>query len=202
MFDSQPASPAPAGKPVEDIFAGTEQGGTPLSVDPPTGKPSGAFPEAASGNSHQWVAIAGALVAVLLVGGLGYWWWSGRTPAAPPAPVVTTPEVPNPTPVVQPVAEQPTPEQLPTAPVVQPPAPDQDGDGLPDEEERALGTDPTKADSDGDGLFDREEVKIYRSNPLDPDSDHDGFTDGQEVQNGYNPTGPGKLLELPQPPAS
>lgn len=48
---------------------------------------------------------------------------------------------------------------------------DRDGDGLPDDLERRLGTDPT-----------------------DPDTDDDGFSDGDEVKNGYNPLGSGPLV--------
>ena len=52
-------------------------------------------------------------------------------------------------------------------------------------------------DSDGDGLFDREEVEVYHTNPLNPDTDGDGYVDGfQEVDKGYNPLGPGRLLDL------
>lgn len=68
-----------------------------------------------------------------------------------------------------------------------PPPPDNDADGLPDAEETALGTDPTKADTDGDGLTDREEVVFYRTDPLKADTDGDGFTDGDEVYSGFDP---------------
>jgi hypothetical protein len=47
---------------------------------------------------------------------------------------------------------------------------DADGDGLPDDMEKRIGTDPAAADTDGDG-----------------------FSDGTEVKNGYNPLGPGAL---------
>lgn len=47
---------------------------------------------------------------------------------------------------------------------------DSDLDGLPDDLEKRLGTDPTKADTDGDG-----------------------YTDGEEVKNGRNPLGGGEL---------
>lgn len=57
---------------------------------------------------------------------------------------------------------------------------DTDGDGLTDEEEVGLGTDPTNPDSDGDGLRDGDEVAIGTS-PLDPDSDDDGLTDDDEA---------------------
>jgi len=75
---------------------------------------------------------------------------------------------------------------------------DSDGDGLTDEEEMALGTDPNNTDTDGDGLFDYEEVKVYNTDPLNPDSDGDKYLDGEEVKNGYNPLGPGKLLNFNQ----
>ncbi len=73
---------------------------------------------------------------------------------------------------------------------------DSDQDGLPDEEERGLGTNINDIDTDGDGLFDREEVKVYKTNPLVPDTDGDGYLDGDEVKDGYNPNGPGKLYEI------
>lgn len=45
-------------------------------------------------------------------------------------------------------------------------------------------------DSDEDGLSDEEEVRLG-TNPLNPDSDGDGFLDGVEVTAGYNPSVPG-----------
>lgn len=47
---------------------------------------------------------------------------------------------------------------------------DRDGDGLPDDVETRLGTDPQAADSD-----------------------HDGYSDASEAKNGYAPLGPGAL---------
>ncbi|MBU1036920.1 hypothetical protein KKF32_02705 [Patescibacteria group bacterium] len=73
---------------------------------------------------------------------------------------------------------------------------DSDKDGLTDTEEADLGTDPMEPDSDGDGLFDREEARIYNTNPLNPDTDGDGYLDGEEVDNGYNPLGPGRMLDI------
>jgi len=58
---------------------------------------------------------------------------------------------------------------------------DSDGDGLTDEEELKLGTDPHNPDTDGDGLTDGEEVKVYHTDPLNPDTDYDGLKDGDEV---------------------
>ena len=74
---------------------------------------------------------------------------------------------------------------------------DSDHDGLTDQEENNIGTDPYKADTDGDGLTDYEEVKIYKTNPLNPDTDGDGYSDGVEVRTGNNPLGPGKIFNLP-----
>lgn len=73
---------------------------------------------------------------------------------------------------------------------------DSDGDGLSDEAEGELGTDPYKVDTDKDGLFDREEIKVYQTDPLNPDSDGDGSLDGEEVRKGDNPRGEGMLLDF------
>ncbi|MCK4553375.1 hypothetical protein KAU19_00220 [Candidatus Parcubacteria bacterium] len=83
-------------------------------------------------------------------------------------------------------------EKQATAPAPAQPK-DSDQDGLTDEEEKQLGTDPNSVDSDDDGLFDREEVEVYQTDPLNPDTDGDGFSDGDEVKDGYNPKGAGKL---------
>jgi cysteine-rich repeat protein len=64
---------------------------------------------------------------------------------------------------------------------------DTDGDGLSDEDEAELGTDPNDPDSDGDGLGDGDEVALG-SDPTASDSDGDGFTDGEEVYLGSDPT--------------
>ncbi|MFW0862140.1 MAG: hypothetical protein ACKKL6_00985 [Candidatus Komeilibacteria bacterium] len=74
---------------------------------------------------------------------------------------------------------------------------DDDGDGITNEQELAIGTDPFNPDSDNDGLFDKEEVVTYGTDPLNEDSDGDGYLDGAEVKAGYNPSGPGELLKLP-----
>lgn len=74
---------------------------------------------------------------------------------------------------------------------------DADGDGLTDDEERALGTDINKADTDDDQLPDRDEVEVYKTDPLNKDSDGDGYMDGEEVKAGYDPKGPGRLPGQP-----
>lgn len=74
--------------------------------------------------------------------------------------------------------------------------PDSDGDGLPDDLEEEIGSNPMDADSDDDGLSDGEEVNPTDDtdgdgliNILDPDSDNDGLFDGTEAGKGC--TGPG-----------
>lgn len=59
---------------------------------------------------------------------------------------------------------------------------DKDGDGLADEKEKELGTDPNSPDSDKDGLIDSDEVNIHRTNPTAADSDRDGLPDFEELK--------------------
>ncbi len=59
---------------------------------------------------------------------------------------------------------------------------DTDGDGLDDNRERDIGTDPNNWDTDGDGLSDGDEVIIWKTDPLNPDTDGDGYLDGEEVK--------------------
>lgn len=79
--------------------------------------------------------------------------------------------------------------------------PDADADGLSDEDEAKLGTNPTSRDSDRDGLSDFDEVRVYRTEPQKPDTDADGHSDGEEVKKGFNPSGAGKLFDT-IPPAN
>ena len=76
--------------------------------------------------------------------------------------------------------------------------PDTDQDCILDGIEVAIRTNPTNPDTDGDGLFDGEEINAYHTNPLNPDTDGDTYRDGDEVRAGYNPNGPGLLLNLPE----
>lgn len=68
------------------------------------------------------------------------------------------------------------------------PAADRDGDGLGDDDERAIGSDPDDPDSDDDGVIDGAEIHPGLDsdgdgliNALDPDSDGDGLLDGTEA---------------------
>lgn len=62
---------------------------------------------------------------------------------------------------------------------------DSDADGLTDDEEHTLKTNPFDPDTDHDGLGDFDEVRKYKTDPLNPDTDYDGLKDGAEVYN-YN----------------
>jgi hypothetical protein len=75
-------------------------------------------------------------------------------------------------------------------------SPDTDRDGLRDDEEGVLGTDPDVMDSDNDGLIDGLEIE-HGANPLVPDTDGDGQNDGTEVWlNGTDPTDPESRLPV------
>ena len=58
---------------------------------------------------------------------------------------------------------------------------DPDGDGLLNDEEKAIGTNPLNPDTDGDGLNDGDEVHKYHTDPLNKDTDGDGLTDKEEI---------------------
>jgi len=78
-------------------------------------------------------------------------------------------------------------------------APDTDGDGLDDDIENQLGTNPNYTDSDADGISDFDEVNMdgnpgnytagTDTDPNDPDTDGDGFTDFYELNGDGDPTG-------------
>ncbi|MGY8687669.1 MAG: LamG-like jellyroll fold domain-containing protein, partial [Verrucomicrobiales bacterium] len=74
---------------------------------------------------------------------------------------------------------------------------DSDGDGLDDQREAELGTDPLVADSDGDGLQDGAEVDTHMTNPLSTDTDNDKFDDALEIAEGYDPLDPENPGGLP-----
>ncbi len=64
---------------------------------------------------------------------------------------------------------------------------DRDGDGLDDDVEDRIGTDPDDPDTDDDGIEDGDERD---TDPLDPDSDDDGLNDGDELDAGTDPNDP------------
>lgn len=57
---------------------------------------------------------------------------------------------------------------------------DMDDDGLTDDQEAILGTDPTKADTDGDSLNDGTEYLELFTDPTKADSDDDGLNDAED----------------------
>jgi hypothetical protein len=59
---------------------------------------------------------------------------------------------------------------------------DTDRDGLSDEREAVLGTDPNNPDTDGDSLADGREHNALKTDPLAKDTDRDGLSDGAEVK--------------------
>ncbi len=61
-----------------------------------------------------------------------------------------------------------------------------DGDCMDDEEEAALGTDPSDADPDGDGLDDCEELD-HGTDPNAEDGDGDGLSDVEELDCASDP---------------
>ncbi len=64
-----------------------------------------------------------------------------------------------------------------SAPVL---AQDADDDGLSNEQEAILGTNPQQADTDGDGLLDGDEYFVYFTDPLAVDTDADGLSDSED----------------------
>lgn len=71
------------------------------------------------------------------------------------------------------------------------PVDDRDMDGILDDDEIEIGTDPCDPDTDSDGLIDGEEILIgtdgFITDPLDADTDDDGVSDGDEASLGTSP---------------
>ena len=125
-------------------------------------------------------------------------------PLPPPVPTVALPPAvaatETPVGVVAPTVAA---TVAPVAPVAPPVALDSDGDGLTDEAEAGLGTDPLVFDGDGDGIGDGAEVATGTDPftpaepvvpvppppavPIDSDSDGDGLTDDVEAGLGTDP---------------
>lgn len=181
-----PVTPPPP-IPQEDIFAKVDPPPPPNTPAPV--EPLQELPEMEEdGGRKKIFVILGAIVAlgVILTGGWFAYsqWQASRQEPVPP--LVNEP-------INLPVNNQ------PIVPTTTPPETDNDydRDGLTNSEEEQLRTDPYNVDTDMDGLYDRDEVKVWHTDPLNPDSDNDSYLDGDEVASGYNPQGPGKLLQLP-----
>jgi hypothetical protein len=86
----------------------------------------------------------------------------------------------------------------PSAPVTVTVDSDLDDDGLTNDQEANIGTDPLDPDTDNDGLTDGQEVKgfsvgvcgsaavTFKTNPLKADTDADGLKDGREANGSLN----------------
>jgi hypothetical protein len=82
----------------------------------------------------------------------------------------------------------------------QPPIADDDGDGVPNDEDAfpddssewedndqdGIGNNADE-DDDNDGLIDENEINLYQTDPINPDSDGDGYSDGEEISSGTDP---------------
>jgi hypothetical protein len=75
---------------------------------------------------------------------------------------------------------------------------DTDQDGLTDDQEADLGTDPGVYDSDADGVSDGGEVNAG-TDPLNPDTDGDGYTDKEELDVNADPLDPASLPTTAEP---
>ena len=199
-------------KPVEDILGGVDEPAKPAAFQPkaaPTPLTNYDLDAREQVADPKKFFVLGAIIiaAVLIIAG-GLWgvkaYLDYRT-AGEAVPANTEIEAIQPVSTEQnvnsetsdtgetPVIE--TPAAIAPEPATSAPA-DSDQDGLTDEEEQQLGTDPNAVDTDSDGLFDREEVKVYTTDPLNADTDGDGYLDGAEVKSGYDPKGPGRLYEI------
>lgn len=206
MFDQKPQQP------VSDMFDATPAPGSapqpippasPVGSAPPVpspSQPSTLTPEPASQimtqsppSSKKKLLIFVLALVVLLIAGVVVWFFFLRTPLKPTGNAPASEPSVGASGNAQTQTNQGT-LRSPAAPLS--PAIDTDGDGLTDDEERVLKTNPTLPDTDGDGLTDREEVRVFSTDPLNPDTDGDGFSDGTEVRSGYDPKGPGKLLDI------
>ena len=74
--------------------------------------------------------------------------------------------------------------------------PDDDQDGITNQEEAALGTLPADTDQDGDGLTNLDEWFIHGTDSANADSDGDGINDDIEISQGTDPNDPQSGLQL------
>lgn len=61
-----------------------------------------------------------------------------------------------------------------------------------------LNNTPGARDTDGDGISDEDEIRIG-TNPYDADTDHDGYPDGLEIALGSDPLDPNSIPNLQRP---
>lgn len=203
------APPAPAPSAAAPAPGPVLAAPTPPLSDAPAPLAPQSPPALAKPSGGAWKSILVGVIIVAVIGGaatISYMLLSSQTPITPGLDeIIEQQELleENEDQASQPTAEtanesttgnmvEPAPEPEPASADI-----DSDRDGLTDEQEAILGTDPLNPDTDGDGLFDYEEVNIYNTDPLNPDTDGDGYSDGEEVENGFNPAGEGRLFEVP-----
>ena len=128
--------------------------------------------------------VAFLLTAALVLSGCG----GSSTPTATPVPAAAQPAAPA---AAQPAA--PAAASANTNTKLAPSSTDTDGDGIPNDAEKVLGTDPNNADSDGDGQNDLADAKpLFADNPISESSTTVGFTiDAIAVENNVDASGAG-----------
>ena len=180
-------------KEVADIFAGVDktlETAAPVNTAP-AAEPSFAPPPSSHGTVMKILIIGGIILAVVVVGLVLYKFVFSADGTA----TLPTADAPVEEATKEPIEKAPA-EAAPDKAVEPVVEEDSDSDGLTDALEKALGTNILKLDTDGDLLSDYDEVKIYETDPLNMDTDGDSYKDGEEVSKGYNPKGPGKLLNF------
>lgn len=174
-------------------------------------------PEMSGPVMSRGIVVTGIIVVVLLIiAGGGWWIYTSYIKApTPPAPTLEEPQDEEDADTQQETEPASTPEEDATQEEDEPEIGndvseqqrddsilfgeliDNDDDGLANDQEERLGTDPNNWDSDGDDLSDGNEVLIWETDPLNPDTDGDTYGDGLEVKSGYNPLGSGRIGEIP-----
>lgn len=155
---------------------------------PPPPVPSYSGPSSSgSGKAAYWVI---ALIVLVILGGLAYYFLGGSLWSTKEEPV-TTSRLPRAW-----LSEHFGVETCNDQSVCGENA-DTDKDGYVNYNEFVSGTEPSESDTDGDGLADGDEVNIYHTDPLQKFTDkrdiavQNNYTDSASIKNGYDPLTPG-----------
>lgn len=145
-------------------------------------------PVGSSGGRKKLAYIIIAIVALLIIGALGYFLlWQSDGENSEQAPVSKLPAS---------WVQKQFDTQTCTEPTVCGDDADPDKDGLKNYDEFRSGTTPSNSDTDGDGLADGDEVFIYNIDPTLKFTDRrdivaqNNWTDGFQIKNGYDPLTP------------